>query len=557
MSTPEVALEGPGPSWRPAHAALRYGLALLFVGTTSGISLLFRTELSSQPSMLFFGAVVATAFLAGLGPSLLATALSVLALEFGFFSPLWSLQFHETQDLIAVATFGGVAVAVSWLADRVERSREELVRQRWAAEKVTRRTLFLSEATRLVGEAPTYHAALRELADFLCREMADYAIAYSLEEDGSIRRVGVAHADPERRTEVQGLLGLRQPRLDDEFGAGMVIRTGKPVLAREISASLLERAAAGHGSYLALLRELDPVSSLLVPLRARGRTVGALALAATSRTGRRYDEDDLALIVELGYRAALVLDNVRLLEEARAAVRTRERVLAVVAHDLRNPLNTIAFATELLGVSGPDVNPTEVRETLKRASRQAADLVEDLVELSRIEAGEFRVSPDAVRVDDVLERARRGAEFPARRKGIRLTVEAGDGNLDVLADRTRLRQVFSNLLDNAFRHTPEGGRVHLSAHVDGEVVVFSVTDEGPGIPERDLPHIFEQFWQGEAGVGRVGLGLAIVRGLVEAHGGRAWVENGAGRGATFRFSLPRALAAAPSSGASASRVASP
>lgn len=354
--------------------------------------------------------------------------------------------------------------------------------------------------------------------------------------------MGVAHADPDRQPLVDRLLELRRPATDDRYGAGAVIRTGEAVLAKEIPEDLLERAADGDTEYLELLRTLDPVSSVIVPLRALGHTIGALAVATTGRTGRRYDDDDLDLIVELGYRVAVVLENLRLLEEARAATRTRERIMAIVAHDLRNPLSSVATAAEVLPAAASSGRADEVAELLERASRQALELLEDLVDVSRMEAGEFDVAPRPIRVEELLEEARGAAELAGSRKGVRLSIERPAPDAVVRADGERLRRVFANLVDNAFRFSPEGGEVRIGAQLDGNVVVFSVADEGPGIPEEDLPHVFEQFWHGKEANGGAGLGLAIVRGIVHEHGGRTWAESAPDRGATLCFTLPRAEA---------------
>lgn len=541
METSEVDPDGEWRSRFRVGAVRRYGFALVAVGAAAGASLLMRETLYWEPSVLYVGAVAATAFFAGFGPALLATILSVAAIEFVFLSPSMSFELHRAEDLIILATVGGIGLAISWLAERLERSRDQVDRHRREAESAARRTALLSEATRVVGEAESYEDALRELPELLCRRMAEYAVTYACDPEAgdSIRRVGVAHADPDQQPIVKRLLEHRRPSIEDPHGAGAVIRSGEPFLMEQIQDDALERAAGEDTEYLELLRRLDPVSSILVPLRARGRTLGALAVATTGPTGRRYDEEDLDLTLELGYRAALVLDNLRLLEEARAATRTRERIMAVVAHDLRSPLSAVVNAAEVLGRPGGAERMDVVADALERASGRALDLVEDLVDVSRMEAGEYDVDPRPMRVEELLEDAVKTAEASVARNGVRLAVEPTAPDERVRADGEGLRRVFANLIENACRFSPEDGVVRIEARPREDEVVFSVADEGPGIAREDVPHVFEQFWQGRHGGGGAGLGLAIVRGIVEAHGGRVWAEPGHDRGATLCFTLPR------------------
>jgi PAS domain S-box-containing protein len=163
---------------------------------------------------------------------------------------------------------------------------------------------------------------LRELAQLAVEELADYCVTYLLHDDG-IRRVGAAHADPAGEDLVRRLVAVAPPRLDDETGAGLVIRTGEPTVAQEITREMIERAATGP-EHLETLLQLGPLSSMVLPLRARGRTVGAIALAATPRSNRRYDDADLLLGREVAERAGLALDNARLYGELRCELRRRE-----------------------------------------------------------------------------------------------------------------------------------------------------------------------------------------------------------------------------------------
>ena len=226
---------------------------------------------------------------------------------------------------------------------------------------------------------------------------------------------------------------------------------------------------------------------------------------------------------------------------AQAAVRQRDEVLAIVAHDLRNPLNRILMAAGVLGDSlapGADAKPVAI---LERAVQGMDRLIRDLLDVSRMEAGGLRLERAAVPVAPLLSELCEQFEGAARSKGVRLECACATDVDRVLADRGRVLQALSNLVDNALRLTPAGGVVTVGASRSREYVELAVEDTGPGIPPDQLPHLFDRFGQGtRERRGSAGLGLAIVKGIVETHGGRVFVHSTVGQGTTFRFWIPAA-----------------
>jgi signal transduction histidine kinase len=228
-------------------------------------------------------------------------------------------------------------------------------------------------------------------------------------------------------------------------------------------------------------------------------------------------------------------------EEAEEAARTRDEVLAVVAHDLRNPLNVVltssTFLRDILEVTEPRAR--QQLELIQRAAGQMNRLIQDLLEVAGMEAGNIPVEPRDERMDPLLHAACSAMQNVAAAKQVELSCVIPAPLPPVRLDRDRIDQVLANLIGNAVRFTPEGGHVSVSAERDRARVRVSVSDNGAGIAAADLPHVFDRFWQAKRSRdGGAGLGLAIARRIVMAHGGEMWVESEAGSGSTFFFTLP-------------------
>ncbi|HKP77166.1 MAG TPA: GAF domain-containing sensor histidine kinase, partial [Longimicrobiaceae bacterium] len=325
----------------------------------------------------------------------------------------------------------------------------------------------------------------------------------------------------------------------------IALRTGEPQLVPVFPEGVLE-ALIPDAEMLAGVREIGIASVIVVPMRARGRTVGSISLVRGR--GAAYGPEDLELAVELSLRAALALDNAALYEQARAATRAREEVLAVVSHDLRNPLNAVLLAAVILD-EFTDPERWDERErlqlrTIRHSAEQMTTLIHDLVEVVALEGGRRVLSLGRVDVAAALSSAAEMYAGLAEERGLSLAAEDGGAVPEVHADRGRLLQVLSNLVGNAVKFTPAGGEVRIGAEAAGDAVRFWVRDTGPGIDAEHLPRLFDRFWQGRHGDAQgLGLGLAIAKAIVDAHGGRIWAESTPGQGSTFCFTLPVASAA--------------
>jgi PAS domain S-box-containing protein len=230
-------------------------------------------------------------------------------------------------------------------------------------------------------------------------------------------------------------------------------------------------------------------------------------------------------------------------EEAESAVRARDDILGIVSHDLRNPLNIIAMSVALLETSLPEAAQASQLGIIRRAVAGMNRLIGDLLDVSQITSGKLRIDPRPLRVSSICDDVHALSVPLLAAKSQRFECAMPERAIHVLADRERVSQVLSNLIANAHKFTPEGGRIAVKAERIGNEVRFCVEDTGPGVSSQDLPHVFDRFWQARrVRRGGVGLGLPITKGIIDAHGGRIWAESVAGVGSTFHFTLPIAPA---------------
>jgi signal transduction histidine kinase len=401
------------------------------------------------------------------------------------------------------------------------------------------RAVFLAEASVLLSSL-NYENNLQRLAELAVPTMADWC-AVDLLDDGRLARLAVAHTDPAKVTFAHDIARQYPTSLDEPGGLGEVLRTGEPQLYRSITDAMLV-GAARDDRHLEMLRALGLESAMLVPLATSGRVFGVMTFVS-STTAHLFDDADLSFAMDLARRAALAIENARLYREVNDANRVKDEFLATLSHELRTPLNVIVGRSRMLADERvtPEVRPS--METIERNANALGRLVEDLLDVSRFSLGQVALDLQLVQLGAIASVVAGGLEPTARAKSIQLVALVPASLPLLLGDSTRLQQVVWNLLSNAIKFTPSGGRVELALSHTPTHVVVTVTDTGEGIAAEFLPHVFETFRQGESTQNRrhggLGLGLSIVRRLVELHGGTVAADSrGPGLGSTFHVSLP-------------------
>jgi len=431
------------------------------------------------------------------------------------------------------------------------------ITERKRAEQDTR---FLADASATLAALVDYESTLQKVAGLAVPTFSDWCAVDMLDENGQLRRLAVTHVDQSKVELAYELHRRFPPDPDATQGLWNIVRTGTSELVPEISDELLV-ASAKDAEFLRILRELGLKSYMGVPLRVRGRVLGAITFIA-AESGRRYDAGDLVIAEDLAHRAAVAVENTRLYHEVREADRRKDEFLAILGHELRNPLAPISNALHILKLPGADSQIVEqAREMMERQVQHMVRLVDDLLDVSRIVRGKVDLRREPIELSAVVTRAVETSQPLIDSEGHELSVSVPNERMTVSGDLVRLAQVLGNLLNNAARYTERGGKIFLEAERINDRAVLRVRDTGIGIAPDVLPRIWDLFVQADrrekGSQGGMGIGLALVRGLVGLHGGTVEAQSeGLGKGSEFVVALPL-LATEPRSDRSREEVAVP
>jgi signal transduction histidine kinase/CheY-like chemotaxis protein len=410
------------------------------------------------------------------------------------------------------------------------------------AEATERRASFLAQASVLLAASLDVEATLRNVARLTVPFLADFCAIDMASDRGQPQRVVAVHADPAKESLVRELRERYGFNPEAQEGVPKVLATGRSAFVPHVTDEHL-RAAATSDAQLALLRELKLGSWIIVPLVARGRVLGAITLVM-AESGRRYGLADVAMAEDLGRRAAVAIENAELYREAQLANQAKDQFLATLSHELRTPINAVYGWARMLRDERME---RQVRdrglEAIERNAHAQVQLIDDLLDVSRIVTGKLRLEVRPIDVAAVMDRALDAVRPAAEAKGVRLQTVVDPRAAPIMGDPDRLQQVVWNLLINAIKFTPRGGRVEVTLRQINSHLELVVADTGAGIDPALLPHLFERFRQGDRTHGGLGIGLALVRHLVEMHGGSvAATSAGPGQGAAFTVKLPLAVA---------------
>jgi signal transduction histidine kinase len=322
--------------------------------------------------------------------------------------------------------------------------------------------------------------------------------------------------------------------------AGWVYRKGQPLIIQDAKVDRRHFKVVDH------MTNHETQSLVAVPLMVRGEVVGVLE-ALNKKDDAHYTEEDLTILETLGALAAQAMQNVDLMRKVRASKvqlaeleRLKSDFIAITSHELRTPLGLIlGHATFLRELAGDQFG--EQLDTIVRNATRLKEIVENLSDVGNYENGSARVRGDQVSMAKIAEEVVLSFRQEAEQRNITLKTEIGNLPYYVHADQSKIAIALSNLVKNAIQYTETGGHVTVKVEEDTGSIKVTVMDDGIGIPARELPRVFERFYQVETHLtrrfGGMGLGLAVAKAMVELHGGRIWAES-SGRGSTFTFLLP-------------------
>jgi PAS domain S-box-containing protein len=407
---------------------------------------------------------------------------------------------------------------------------------------------FVAQASAELADLTDYQSTLDKIAQLAVPHFADWCAVDMLEADGSLRRVAVAHVDPDKVQLGHDLHRRFPPSPEQPDATWSVLSTGQSQLVHEITDEMLD-AGVSDPEYRAALRALGLRSYIGAPLRVRGRTLGAI-MFITAESRRRYEAGDLALAEDLGRRAAVAIENAKLLRALQDSDRAKDVFLATLAHELRNPLAPIRNGLTLIQLSpGDAARISQVTDIIERQVGQLTRLVDDLLDVSRITTGKIELKKEETNLVTILNSAIETARPHIESAQHRLTLSFPSEPTTLRADPVRLAQVFSNILHNASKYTPHGGEIHVRVETQADSLVVRVRDSGTGIAPDMLKKVFTLFTQVthpvERRQGGLGIGLSLVEGLVRLHGGSVEANSqGLNRGSEFIVTLPRGTAVA-------------
>ncbi|MDP9178673.1 MAG: ATP-binding protein [Gemmatimonadota bacterium] len=458
-------------------------------------------------------------------------------------SPMQARRMGERSAIAGVRKDGEefpAEAAISHLGSGENRVYSVVLRDITLRRRAEENQRFLAEAGEVLSSSLGAAETISSAARISVPRLAEAAIV-SVFHGGMFHGVATAHVDAPRAELLQKLREQAPVDLRGSHPVAEVIRTSRAVSIPD-STTADAQLAAMLGEAGPIFSDGRATSALVLPLIARDQLLGVMELYTCRR---KLDPDDLVLAEDTSRRAALAIDNARLHELVTLGLRARDDMIGIVSHDLRNPVNAVKMLTgAILETERASPLPLDVLEystIIRQASEQMDSLIRDLLDVTRIEAGRLKVDVAPTNLGELLADAFGTLNQVASAKSIDLRFSTELALPLVSADRERIRQALSNLVGNSVKFSPPQSQINVRAQRRDNEVVVSVHDRGPGMNEEQLSHAFDRFWQSRRTDREgAGLGLAITRGIVEAHGGKIWAESKVGEGSTFHFTLPTA-----------------
>jgi signal transduction histidine kinase/CheY-like chemotaxis protein len=517
--------------------------------TTFGVHLAF---------IIFFPAMFLLASWGGLRATVIGLAFSAVPLAPGLWTPLSDYGVSETQYQVAFFLYLAFSLAAGWLGNNALRAKElalqatesalnegkqlriNVANRKRAEEALT----FLANASTNLAALVDRESALQQAARLPIPFLADWCVVYVVDGKGGIDYHAHAHINPEQERMLGEMLTKFPLDWDSNTATVRALRTGKPQLMEDLPEPLLSSFTQSQ-EHRSMVDELSPHAVISVPLKIRERTIGVVGLVACDPK-RRYSQREVALAESLAQRVAVAVDNARLFHAVKEASRHKDEFLAMLAHELRNPLAAIRYAVEL-GLMAPQSAPGEMFGIIDRQTGNLAHLIDDLLDVSRISRDKITLRRENSDLATLVNGAAATIRPLLEEKQHELKLELPEQPVVLYVDPTRAEQILANLLTNAAKYTKNGGHITIRARTEGRDALIEVHDTGIGLPRDLLSRVFDLFAQADRTLDRseggLGIGLTVARKLAEMHGGTISADSpGLGQGSTFTVHLPLAHA---------------
>jgi PAS domain S-box-containing protein len=400
---------------------------------------------------------------------------------------------------------------------------------------------FLLETGQWQAETMDYQERLQRTTDAIVPKIADISVIY-VEENGKIVPKAISHFRKEDLDFAWRLAQMRPALADTTTGPMYVMRTGKSQLIEDMTQEILEQTGFDPAD-LERIKALKVRSYMAIPLNARGRIIGILTLIKLEPN--RFTKKDLDFAEVIAARSALQIENARLYHEAQSSIRLREEILAIVSHDLKNPLSSVVMSNQLLEDARQEMSRDDAAlvhrpiEIIDRSTKQMDRLIEDLLDFARIESGTLSLKLALVPAEKLVRDGIELIRHHSDRKRIKIEVTGPPRSPLVRCDPQRITQVFYNLIGNAVKFSPSDSTIAVKMTVSDSLLTIEIRDQGPGIPKENLEKIFQKYWKVKTNSKNgAGLGLYIARKIVESHGGKLRADSVEDQGSLFTMTLP-------------------
>lgn len=539
------------------HVVKDFFAALVVVLLAWAAQWLLKSFLNDRvPFITFFPAMFVLAWWGGFRPTLIGVVLSGLVLSYTILEPTLSFKIAEYQFQIGFVIYMAVSLATGWLGERVlqanlvakqatenaldegKQLRVNVANRVRAEEALT----FLANASTSLAALVDRESALQQAARLPIPFLADWCVVYVVDQGASIEYHAHAHVDP-KKDQVLGEMLSKFP-LDWNSNTATVraLKTGQSQLLEKLSALQLQ-SFTQTDEHRAMVALLKPHAVISVPLKIRERTIGVIGLVACDPL-RRYTQREVALAESLAQRVAVAVDNARLFHAVKEASRHKDEFLAMLAHELRNPLAAIRYAVTL-GQMSPHESAEEMFGVIDRQTGNLAHLIDDLLDVSRISRDKITLQRRNADVRSLIEGVTTAVRPTLDEKQHELILDIPDDDIVVYVDPTRAEQILANLLLNAAKYTNPGGHIAIRVYAEQPQAIIQVIDTGVGLTQEMLQRVFDLFAQADRSLDRsqggLGIGLTVARKLAEMHGGTIAAESeGLGHGSTFTVRLPLA-----------------